>query len=115
MALRTFTDRDGEVWNVWNVVPNGGMNGYQERYREGWVCFERVGGGGRCRLPSSEVPPGWESLPDDRLDLIRRVASASATTGSMQRVPDDARTQVEDAARSRKSGPREAIGLDDEP
>src|SRR4051812_26090672 len=114
MALRTFTDRDDELWNAWHVIPNGNSAGYHERYREGWVCFERVNGGGRCRLPLSEMPPGWESLPDDRLDLIRRVASASSGTGSIPKVVDADRLRAENEARQRTSGPRQAVGPDEE-
>ena len=89
MTLRTFNDRDGVTWNVWLVVPNGGGAGYPERYRDGWVCFERLGGGQRCRIPLAEMPANWESLTDDRLDLLRRVAETSSSTGSMARVPAD--------------------------
>jgi hypothetical protein len=90
MALRTFTDRDGNLWNAWQVVPNGSSASYPNRYRAGWVCFERVGGGGRCRLPIAEMPAAWDALPDERLDLIRRAADAASQTGSMTRVPENA-------------------------
>jgi hypothetical protein len=87
MALRTFTDRDGIPWNAWHVIPMGSGVGYQERYRAGWVCFERVGGGDRCRCPLADMPAAWEDLPDDRLDLVRR-ASAQAGTGTMPRIDE---------------------------
>jgi hypothetical protein len=92
MALRTFTDRDGATWNAWQVIPNGGA-GVQERFRDGWVCFERVGGGGRCRLPLSEMPPRWDQLPDVRLELLRRVADVPGSTGTVARAPKDPRSE----------------------
>lgn len=110
MALRTFTDRDGLAWNAWHVLPGGTGVGYAERYRDGWVCFERVGGGGRCRIPIDQMPPAWDSLPDHRLDLMRRVAEASTANTATARLPDDVRQMAEDMARSRKSGATEAIG-----
>jgi hypothetical protein len=90
MAIRSYTDRDGHEWSVWAVTPAPGSVAYQERFRAGWVCFERVGGGARCRLPFSEVPAGWESLSDDRLDLLRRVAETTSTTRSSAQHSADA-------------------------
>lgn len=89
MALRTFTDRDGLRWNAWHVFPTGlgGGSSYPSRFREGWVCFERVDGGGRCRLPISDMPEDWESLPDERLSLLRKVAEASPATGVVEAQP----------------------------
>ena len=113
MSLRMFTDRHGGRWNAWNVVPGGTSGGYQERYRDGWVCFEKVGGGGRCRLPLKDMPPGWESLPEDRLDLLRRVAEQPSNTGPLAKYSEDDKRLSEDEAISRKSGPHELIGTDE--
>jgi hypothetical protein len=77
MALRTFKDPNGQEWNAWHVWPEGGGVGVNERYRDGWVCFEPVGGGSRCRIPIGELPSGWENLPDERLGLLRRIAETS--------------------------------------
>ncbi len=109
MALRTFTDPDGNAWNAWHVRPGGPGVGYAERYRDGWVCFERVGGGGRCRIPLDEMPPGWESLSEHRLDLLRRVAEASSANTAATRLPDDARRIAENAALLHRSGSSEVI------
>ncbi len=103
MSLRTFTDRDGERWNAWNVVPGGTSGGYQERYQEGWVCFERVPGGGRCRLSFKDLPPRWESLPEERLDLLRRVAEQPNTNGPLANYTEDDKRLSEDEAIARKS------------
>jgi hypothetical protein len=115
MALRVFTDRDGDEWSVWNVQPTASTDGLQERFRSGWLCFERADGTGRARLPMDEVPPGWESLPDERLALLRRVAEVASrprgvTPTGVQRIVE----RDEDASRNRTSGPKHVIGSDDD-
>ena len=37
-----------------------------------WLAFQNEDGTERRRL--LEIPEGWETLPDDRLDLVRRMA-----------------------------------------
>jgi hypothetical protein len=101
MGIRSYIDRDGHEWSVWAVTPAAGSIAYQERFRDGWVCFERAGSSARSRIPLSEVPPEWESLPDDRLDLLRRVAEVTSTTRSAQQSADTAREQEDE--RSRRS------------
>ena len=86
MALRRYSDRSGRDWDVWNVQPPASEH-VQEPLREGWLCFQCPNGGDRYRLPMSEVPPTWEELPVERLDLLRRVAALSPSTGPMRRVP----------------------------
>lgn len=62
-------------------------------YREGWLCFERLDGTDRSRLALSEVPASWETLSEERLDLLRRVAEPAGRrsgapgtdTGSIRR------------------------------
>ena len=112
MALRKFTDRSGCDWNVWNVQPATAAHTVQEPLREGWLCFQRPDGGERYRLPLSDAPPAWEELPPERLDLLRRVALLSPTTGPMRQVPPPER-ETEDDARARVSGERFVIGADD--
>lgn len=114
MALRKFSDRSGSAWNVWNIQrPSFGAS-VQEHLREGWLCFQRADGGDRYRLPLSDAPPAWEELPDERLDLLRRIAVLSPGTGPMRQVPSPER-QSEDAARGRVSGEREPTAVGDEP
>lgn len=112
MALRTYMDPDGQAWHAWQVHPGNTGAGYAARFREGWVCFERVDGGGRCRIPIDQMPPGWDSLPEQRLDLLRRVAEAASATTTATRLPDSIRKAAEDAARLKRSGPTEIIGRD---
>ncbi len=109
MTIRSYTDRDGHEWSVWAVTPAPGSIAYQERFRDGWVCFERAGGSARCRIPLSEVPPEWESLPDDRLDLLRRVAEVTSTSRTAaQRSADTSREREEARSRASTSSPARA-------
>jgi hypothetical protein len=78
MAVRVFTDRDGEEWTVWKVQPTSSTAGLQERFQHGWLCFERVDGSARARLPLDEAPDAWEQLADERLALLRRVAQVGS-------------------------------------
>ncbi|MEO7457824.1 MAG: hypothetical protein ABIY52_16295 [Gemmatimonadaceae bacterium] len=111
MALRVFTDPDGTEWNAWLVQPGASGNNFQERFRRGWVCFEQVGGGGRCRLPLDEMPVGWESLADARLDLLRRVADESTTVRLPKHAHLDAPHDDEESrAKHRTLAPKHVIG-----
>lgn len=113
MGLRTFQDRDGNEWQVWRVRPAVREDSpVHSRYRDGWLCFQRADGARRCRIPLDEVPPGWDALPDDRLDLMRRVAEQESAAPAS--TTDEARrSHEEDSARGEVSGPREVAGHDD--
>jgi hypothetical protein len=76
MALRVFTDREGRERRVWEVQLSADEVGVREDLRGGWLCFELVRGGERCRLPLADVMPGWEQLSDAQLDELRRTATA---------------------------------------
>lgn len=114
MALRVFADREGRGWQVWDVQASTGARGVREDLRDGWLCFELVGGGERCRLPFADVPPGWEQLPDERLELLRRSATTEQPSRRAQRFTGEhAVIQDEEAARRRTSGERQSLGPDD--
>ncbi|HYH82629.1 MAG TPA: hypothetical protein VEX86_22750 [Longimicrobium sp.] len=76
MALRSFTARDGVIWNVWNVVPTLAHNTRKltlgTGMSDGWLCFE--GGGGKRRI--FPVPHDWESWSDDELERALDEANA---------------------------------------
>lgn len=76
MALRTFTSRDGVLWNVWNVVPTLSTNTRRltlgTGMADGWLCFE--GGGAKRRL--IPVPAGWEAWTEDQLQAALDGADA---------------------------------------
>ena len=113
MPLRSFEDREGNEWRVWKVVPQSSAAAtLDEAFRGGWLCFERVDRAERCRLTLTEVPAGWESLSEERLDLLRRVATTAPASADD---PDSAKPitgkiPIENAARDRPSGPRTVIG-----
>lgn len=79
MAIRTFLASDGTRWSVWRVEP--GPIGSQPRTLIPWLAFvdER---GSECRR-LFEIPPNWESLPPERLDLLRRMAEPANSRGPM--------------------------------
>jgi hypothetical protein len=113
MAVRVFTDRAGNQWNVWRVQPTSSTAGLEERFQDGWLCFERVDGASRARLPLDEVPPSWEELPDERMELLCRLAEVAFRPRGIT-PPEAHRAQVrdEDFARARRSDPREGSDLD---
>jgi hypothetical protein len=114
MAVRVFKDRGGNDWSVWLVQPTSSTAGLQERFQKGWLCFERQDGHGRARLPMDEAPPGWEQLPDDRLELLCRVAEVSSGLRSVTPTgAHSAQKGDEDEARQRRSGPRHLTGTDE--
>jgi hypothetical protein len=114
MAVRRFHDRAGQEWSVWRVQPTSSTAGLQERFQAGWLCFERGDGEGRARLPLDEAPPAWEALPDERLELLCRVAEVASRPRGVT-PPDAIRAQqgTENSARSRTSGPRRAVSPDE--
>jgi hypothetical protein len=115
LALKVFTDRDGFEWHVWNVDPSSGPKGVRIDLRGGWLCFERVGGGDRCRIALTDVPPAWEQLPDDALDRLRRAATVKGSSRAVARDSGEQRQMAdEESARRRRSGPRHVFGADDE-
>jgi hypothetical protein len=102
MALRSFEDREGNQWRVWSVVPaTNAAATLDETFRRGWLCFERTDGSERRRLTLTEAPAAWESLSDDRLDLVRRVATpvASSALDSTVAGTTTGRREIENAAR----------------
>jgi hypothetical protein len=115
MAVRVFTDRGGNEWSVWRVQPTSSTAGLQERFQNGWLCFERADGSNRARLPLDEAPPAWESLPDERLELLCRVAEVGSRARGVT-PPEAHRAQEgdENVARARRSGARHVIGPEDE-
>ena len=114
MAVRVFTDREGHKWSVWRVQPTSSTAGLQERFQDGWLCFEREDGEARSRLPLDEAPPAWEALPDERLELLRRVAEvASRPRGITPPEAHRAQRGDENVARDRPSGARQAIRPDE--
>ena len=71
MALREFNDRSGRAWRVWDVSPetlhpSTRAEDYMRDYLTGWLAFESIDGGAKCRL--SPVPNGWQTATVEQLD-----------------------------------------------
>lgn len=109
MALRTFADRSGCTWNVWNVQPSMTQPVIEDSLKAGWLCFQRASGGERVRLRMCDVPPTWEELGDDRLDLLRRVAETESRENPDAAGISEESVLSENSARGRTSGPRAAV------
>lgn len=67
MAHRTFRDRNGVEWQVWDVIPNTFVGATLDG---GWLTF--LAGEDKRRL--APVPLYWVSAPD--ADLIALLESA---------------------------------------
>lgn len=84
MASREFEDASGLAWRVWNTVPTSGAVINNPGFEKGWLTFESETGMLRRLAP---VPPGWEGLPSDRLELLlRNAAEVPRHTGPIHRV-----------------------------
>jgi len=77
MASRTFTDASGVEWLVWEVTPGQHtrparrtVSALPDELADGWLCFESNAGKRRFY----PVPPAWEALPDDKLEVLCRAA-----------------------------------------
>lgn len=72
-----FADRDGQQWRVWSVQPSASSFAVRPAYQEGWLCFEKIDGSCRCRLPAADVPVMWDSLSDEGLEALREIAGTA--------------------------------------
>ena len=70
MATRKFRDRAGVEWHVWSTVPSR-ASVLGPDFGQGWLTFESVSS--RRRL--APIPPNWEQVPDERMELLCRAAS----------------------------------------
>jgi hypothetical protein len=69
VTIRSFVDKNGVYWRVWNTHP-GNPNTVAEDLRTGWLTFDSTFE--RRRL--APIPTGWESFPPERLELACRAA-----------------------------------------
>lgn len=74
MALRTFLADDGSQWTVWSI--RKGSAATLVAAPAEWLAFQNEDCTERRRL--FDVPSGWDELPDERLDLLRRAAEPVA-------------------------------------
>src|SRR5215218_9963117 len=102
MATRAFTDSAGVEWLIWHVTPGQhtrragrGVTTLPDELADGWLCFES-GVGKRRFYP---VPPDWETLADEKLEIVCRAAVAvSARTSTLVGTLRDASAAGEAAA-----------------
>jgi hypothetical protein len=73
MSLRTFRARNGSIWSVRRIESTATVI-VPGAPRE-WLAFQDESGTDRRRI--FNVPPNWEDLSDERLDLLRRYAEPS--------------------------------------
>jgi hypothetical protein len=93
MPLRSFLAKDGAHWTVWLVIPSHGVRIVGTASE--WLSFQNADGTQRCRL--TEVPANWRSLTDERLDLLRRMATP-VSNGSVRHSPPGGFGSVDDDA-----------------
>jgi hypothetical protein len=76
MALRNFTDSQGNTWRVWNVVPQYATRRDEDQMtpglQGGWLCFENSGE--KRRL--SPIPADWEDAASEALERYLGQAAA---------------------------------------
>jgi hypothetical protein len=77
MATRTFQDRDGTGWLVWEVFPGEQLDApvrggtlLPPDLADGWLAFESEGEKRRLY----PIPPRWLEYPDDSLEALCRAA-----------------------------------------
>jgi hypothetical protein len=77
MRSRTFRDRDGSSWLVWQVLPgeeleaHGGAEALVPgAMADGWLTFEN----GPEKRRVYPLPPRWMQLSDDELAALCRTA-----------------------------------------
>lgn len=95
MPMRIFLANDGTPWTVW-LVSTGSAGAVPGTPTE-WLAFQSEDGTERRRL--MEVPPHWEDLVDERLDLLRRMATPAPLL-SQRHSPPPGTIKREDAESS---------------
>ena len=99
MATRALTDRQGDCWKVWKTVPED-ARGCQPGFAHGWLTFEHEPTSERRRL--APVPDDWETVSEERLLLMSRVAEA--VKAPARRTPPQGIGPLLDAAREVDAG-----------
>ena len=90
MAYREFVDSSGHSWRVWSTVPSMGSK-LRGGFDQGWLTFERIDADKTLPLRRLvPLPTEWESVPDDRLELMCRSAEEVARPRTSQSRPESA-------------------------
>jgi hypothetical protein len=85
MAYREFRASDGSTWTAWLVQAGATAASLSGTPRE-WLAFQKQDGTERRRL--LKLPVGWEDLPDERLDVLRRMAEPVVLQADRHSPPD---------------------------
>lgn len=89
-------DSQGVPWRAWSTVPEGSTV-LSSDYARGWLTFES-GDALRRLVP---IPPEWETVPDERLELFCRVAAeVPRHTGPFARLRRDEPDTAEERSRA---------------
>jgi hypothetical protein len=92
MAYREFTDSSGVAWRVWSTVPMAGSR-LRGGFDQGWLTFESTSSGQTVLRRLVPIPRDWESVPDERLELMCRSADEvprATPPKGISRAPDEA-------------------------
>lgn len=90
--LRTFYAKNGTTWSVWRIEASVGRD--VTGMPRTWLLFQDEEGTERRRLV--DFPPAWESLSDERLELLCRMATPARGWGRPS--PPGGVSQIEDLA-----------------
>lgn len=90
--LRNYFTKDGTRWSVWRVEVSEGHAVMGMPHA--WLLFQDEDGTERRRLV--EFPPTWESLSDERLELLCHMATPAKSWG--RHSPPDGMSQIEGRA-----------------
>ena len=82
MATREFVDSKGVAWRVWNTAGSRLLTG---DYATGWLTFESSDMLKRL----APIPADWESVPEERLELLCRQAEEKRRISAPQERIDD--------------------------
>ena len=79
MPTRTFHDRRGDSWLVWQVLPGDQLEAHggagalvPAEMAKGWLTFESGSGSEKRRV--YPIPPRWMEYSDDELGALCRMA-----------------------------------------
>lgn len=102
MAIREFTDSKGVAWRVWCTTPDEGSP-LAPYYPGGWLTFDC---GSETLRRLSPPPANWETAPDDRLQLMCRVAEeVPRHTGEMRKLARPADLEADPSTPGRQTPP----------
>lgn len=97
MPLKTFTDDNGTSWSAWRIDATVGRD--VRGMPRSWLVFQDESGTERRRLV--HFPDDWESLSNERLEMLCRVATPSREWGRPS--PPGGTAQINEFAESRST------------